>query len=192
MTIKVDLLDRPGKRMGFDPVIIFLVLIVIVFIAFFIYWGKHYDDQIALRKDEINKYDQKIRALESKIPDIQKQEEENQALEEQINAIKQLVFDPIRYRNLLDEIAYIMPNTIFIQNLNIEPGNQTLQFGGLAVEIGEETPLNSISKFMEAIRNSPILETPNLASTSRTQYEGRTAFGFSIEVKYDPVAAAKQ
>ncbi|MCE1248068.1 MAG: PilN domain-containing protein [Firmicutes bacterium] len=192
MTIKVDLLDRPGKRMGFDPVIIFLVLIVIVFIAFFIYWGKHYDDQMSLRKDEINKYDQKIRALESKIPDIQKQEKENQALEEQINAIKQLVFDPIRYRNLLDEIAYIMPNTIFIQNLNIEPGNQTLQFGGLAVEIGEETPLNSISKFMEAIRNSPILDTPNLASTSRTQYEGRTAFGFAIEVKYKPDAAAKQ
>lgn len=193
MTIKVDLLDRPGKRMGFDPVIIFLALIIVVFIAFFIYWGKHYDDQIATKREEITKYEQKIRALEMKIPDIQKMEKENTALEQQINAIKQLVFDPIRYRNLLDEIASIMPNNIFIQNLNIEPSNRTMTFAGLAVELSEsEQALNSISKFMQAIQNSPYFDDAQLANTSRTSFENRTAFGFQIETHYNPEAAAKK
>ncbi|MCD4782273.1 MAG: hypothetical protein K8T10_00430 [Candidatus Eremiobacteraeota bacterium] len=134
MTIKVDLLDRPGRRMGFDPIIIFLVLIIIVFVVFFIFWGKRYDDMVQTKRTEIQEIDTKIRDLEAKIPDIQRYEKENRELEAQINAIKQLVYDPIRYRNLLDDIALIMPKNIFISNMNIEPGNRSLSFSGIAVD----------------------------------------------------------
>lgn len=191
MTIKVDLLDRPGKRMGFDPVMIFLALVIIVFVVFFIYWGKRYDEDITGKKNDIAKFDKKIREIEQKIPDIQKTEKENKALEEQIYAIKQLVYDPIRYRNLLDEIALIMPRNVFIQNLNIEPGNRTMTFSGLAVEIKGEAPLNTISQFMRNIQTSPCFDDANLASTNRTMYEGRTAYGFQIETHYNPETAAK-
>lgn len=192
MTIKVDLLDRPGRRMGFDPIIIFLVLIIIVFVVFFIFWGKRYDDMIQTKRQEIQEIDTKIRDLESKIPDIQRYEKENRELEAQINAIKELVYDPIRYRNLLDEIALIMPKNIFISNLNIEPGNRSMSFSGIAVEIGKVAPLNSISNFMQKIQNSPYFDDANLASTSRQVYEGRPAFGFQIEAHYNPDVAARQ
>ncbi len=191
MTIKVDLLDRPGKRMGFDPVVIFLVLVVIVFVVFFVYWGKRYDEMIDAKKQEIEKIDKKIHELEGKIPDIAKQEKENQQLEQEINAIKQLVYDPIRYRNLLDEIAYIMPSNVFVQNLNIEPTNKTLTFGGLAVEVGGKAPLQTISEFMQAIQKSPYFDDAKLANTNRTVYEDRTAYGFQIETHYNPDEAAK-
>jgi len=192
MTIKVDLLDRPGKRMGFDPVIIFLVLVVIVFVVFFVYWGKRYDELIDGKKADISKIDNKIRELEQKIPDIQKQEKENQKIEEQINAIKQLVYDPIRYRNLLDEIALIMPRNVFISNLNIDPKQKILTFGGTAVEIGGKQPLQTVSSFMQNIQKSPYFDSARLASTSRILFEGRTAYSFQIETRYNPETAARQ
>lgn len=191
MTIKVDLLDRPGKRMGFDPVMMFLVLVIVLFIVFFVYWGKRYDEEIAINKEKIQELYEQIAAIEQKIPDIQKTEKENKQLEEQIYAIKQLVFDPIRYRNLLDEIAYIMPRNVFIQNLNIEPGNRLLTFSGMAVEAEGEAPLNTISTFMRSIQNSSYFDDATLPSTNRTVYEGRTAYGFQIQTHYNPETAAR-
>jgi len=191
VTIKVDLLDRPGRRMGFDPIIIFLVLIIIVFVVFFIVWGKRYDDMIQAKRQEITDIDQKIRELESKIPDIKRYEKENDDLAAQIKAIKQLVYDPIRYRNLLDEIALIMPKNIFISNLNIEPNNKSMTFSGTAVEIGTVAPLTSISNFMQKIQNSPYFDDATLTSTSRGTFEGKPSFGFQIRAHYNPEVAAR-
>lgn len=192
-TMKVDLLEKPGRKMGFDPIVIFLVLVIVVFVVFFIFWGKHYDERIDAKKQEISEIDKKIRDLEGKIPEIQRQEKENQELEAQINAIKQLVYDPIRYRNLLDEIALVMPKNIFINNLNIEPGNRTISFSGVSVEVGGDAPLNSISVFMQNIEKSPLFEgAPNMPGTSRTTFEDRTAYGFQMDARYNPDNAAKQ
>jgi type IV pilus assembly protein PilN len=191
VTIKVDLLDRPGRRIGFDPIIFFLVLVVIVFVIGFYVFGNTLEKKITEKKKEIAEIDEKIRDLEEKIPKIKELEEINRDLEAQINTIKQLVYDPIRYANLLDELALIIPTNMFVQNISIEPDKQTMTFSGLAVEMGSNKPLESISKFMTNIQKSKYFKDTNLSSTNRTKYNSYDAFSFNIETHYDPDAASR-
>lgn len=192
MTIKVDLLDRPGRRMGFDPIIFFLVFIVIASIIGFYVYGQSLEKKIKEKKSEIAEVNEKIRSLEDKIPRITELEKINQDLETQINVIKQLVYDPIRYANLLDEIALIIPKSIFIRNLRIDPQRKTLSFSGLSVQVGGALPLDSISKFMTNIQKSRIFKRATLSNTSRTRFMEKTAYNFQITTEYDPEKAVQQ
>ena len=192
MTIKVDLLDRPGRRMGFDPIIFFLVLVVVIFVIGFYIFGTTLDKKIAEKRQDIDKVDEQIRELEEKIPKIKELEEINKDLEAQINTIKQLVYDPIRYANLMDELAMIMPKNIFIRNLTIEPTTQMMSFNGQSVDMGPKAqPLEMISKFMRNLQKSKYFKDATLASTRRTVYEKRDSFEFSIRAEYDPEAASR-
>lgn len=191
MTIKVDLLDRPGRRMGFDPVILFMGLIVVIFVIGFYVYGNSLEQKINEKKKEIEEVNEKIRSLEDKIPKIKELEDINKDLEAQINVIKQLVYDPIRYANLLDEIALIMPRSMFIQNLSIEPTNTTILINGLAVEIGGDKPLDTIARFMEKINNSKYFKPATLTNTSKTSFMEKTAYSFQIQVPYDHDAAVR-
>ena len=149
MTIKVDLLDRPGRRVGFDPVILSMVLLIIFSIAGFVIYGNTLQKKVEDKKNEIAQVDQKIRQIEDQIPESKRLEEINKDLQAQIDVIKQLVFDPIRYANLLDEMALIMPQSIYIISLNIEPSSLTVSLSGSSVEINGAKPLEQISRFMQ-------------------------------------------
>jgi Tfp pilus assembly protein PilN len=191
MTIKVDLLDRPGRRMGFDPIIFFLVLVVIIFVIGFYVFGNTLEKKINERKKEIAEIDERIRDLEEKIPKIKELEDINKDLEAQINTIKQLVYDPIRYANLLDELALIMPKNIFILTLTIEPTTLAMSFSGNSVDVDANKPLESISKFMQNLQKSKYFKDAVLSGTTKTTYNERSAFTFSIETHYDPEASAR-
>lgn len=192
MTIKVDLLDRPGRRMGFDPIIFFLVLVVVIFVIGFYIFGTTLDKKIAEKKAEIDQVEEKIRELEEKIPKIKELEDINKDLEAQINTIKQLVYDPIRYANLLDELALIMPPNIFIKNLSIEPSTLSMTFTGLSVMDNKNTrTLEMISTFMQNLQKSKYFKDAALASTRRTEFLKREAFEFSIRAEYDPESSAR-
>jgi type IV pilus assembly protein PilN len=190
MTIKVDLLDRPGRRMGFDPIIFFLVLVVVIFVIGFYIFGTTLEKKVSEKKTEIAQIDEKIRDLEEKIPKIKELEEINKELEAQINTIKQLVYDPIRYANLMDELALIMPNNVFIRNLSIDPTSTSLTFSGLSVDV-EAKPLETISKFMRDLQKSKYFKDAILTTTRRTEYEKKEAFEFNIKVIYDPDTSAR-
>ncbi len=192
MTIKVDLLDKPGRRMGFDFVMLFLALIVMLAIVGFVIYGQTLDKKIAQIKKDIAVVDEEIRKQEDRIPKIKETEEINKDLKKQIQSIKEAVYDPIRYANLLDELALIMPKNIFIRNLSIDPTRRQITFNGLSVEVGGAQPLDSISKFMTNLQKSRYFKTATLSNTSRTKYAERTAYGFQIRAEYDPEAAVKE
>lgn len=191
MTIKVDLLDRPGRRMGFDPIIFFLVLVVVIFVIAFYIFGTTLNSKITQKQNEITEVDGKIQELEEKIPKIKELEEINKDLEAQINTIKQLVYDPIRYANLMDELALIIPQNVFIRDLKIDPTNLSMNFGGFAVAVGGSPPLESISRFMRNLQKSKYFKDATLTSTRRTTYKKREAFDFRINAIYDPESAAR-
>jgi Tfp pilus assembly protein PilN len=192
MTIKVDLLDKPGRKSGFDPVLLFLIVIVVFSIGGFYFWGSTLDREIAKKKAEITEIDDKIAKLEDKIPEITKLEELNKELENQINVIKELVYDPIRYANILDEIAYIMPSNIYVNSLSIEPTDKSISFSGSSLELPKQQPLDQISKFMQNLQKSKYFKNATLSNTNHTTIEGKEAYTFSIRVEYDPEAAAQE
>jgi Tfp pilus assembly protein PilN len=192
MTIKVDLLPTERKKFGFDPVIGFLLLIIVIFTIGFWVYGTSLVKKIDTKKQEIAEVDNKIKELEKKLPIIEQLRAKNRELEQQINTIKNLVYDPIRYSNLLDEVSLILPRNIWISTLSIEPSTNSVTMNGTAVAMENQKPLESIGRLMKNLQKSRFFRDATLSSTSTTKVaEIYMGFTFQIETHYDPDAAAK-
>jgi len=190
MTIKVDLLPTERKRIGFDPIMGILLLVVLVFAVGFWVYGTKLQNDIESRKGEIVQYESKIKEMESKLPLIEELRTKNTALQNQIDTVKSLVYDPIRYANLLREIPQIMPDNIWISSLTIEPGTHTVNFSGVSVNYKGNRPLSSVATLMTNLQKSKYFLDATLASANRTEVSGATGYSFAIETHYDPDVAA--
>ncbi|MCD6309369.1 MAG: PilN domain-containing protein [Candidatus Eremiobacteraeota bacterium] len=190
MTIKVDLLPTERKRIGFDPVMGILLLVVVVFAVAFWVYGTHLKTNIEKKKQEIVEYDNKIKDMESKLPIIEEIRKKNEVLRRQIETVKGLVYDPIRYANILRDIPRIMPENIWLPHLSIEPGTNTVNFSGTSVEYKGKRPLSAIASLMTNLQKSRYFLDATLASANQIDVEGVIGYTFAIETHYDPKAAA--
>jgi len=190
MTIKVDLLPTERKKFGFDPVLGFLLVIVLIFTAGFWFYGNTLSTTIESKKAAVLDKENKIKEMESKMPIIEELKKKNAELEQQIKAVKELVYDPIRYANLLEEVSAVLPQNVWISNLNIEPASTSVSFSATAITTGKNRPLESIALLMKNIQGSKILTTPTLSSANQTKINNLTGYTFQIEAKYNPEAAA--
>jgi len=192
MTIKVDLLPTERKKFGFDPVIGFLLLIIVIFTIGFWVYGTSLVKKIETKKQEIAEVDNKIKELEKKLPVIEQLRTKNRELEQQINTIKNLVFDPIRYGNLLEEVSLILPKNVWLSTLSIEPSTTSVTMNGTAVAMENQKPLESIGRLMKNLQKSRFYRDAALSSTSTTRVaDVYMGFTFQIETHYDADAAAK-
>ena len=84
----------------------------------------------------------------------------------------------------MDEVAYLMPQNVFIKNLSIDVANNTVGFDGMSVEISSPTDsLDAISKFMQSIQKSSYFQEATLSGTMKQTYEEKTAYAFHIDIK---------
>jgi len=190
-TIKVDLLPTEKKRFGIDPVMIFLVLIIIIFSVGFFVYGKTLEGQIAKKEEDVKKIDVEIQEIKQKLPGIQKMKDENAKLEAQIQTIKGLKNDPVRYANLLWELTEILPENTWVSSISIDPNAQDVSIAGDAVEQPDKRPLETIAKLMRNFQNSRYFRDATLGATGETATSEGTAFTFAIDSHYDPDAALK-
>jgi Tfp pilus assembly protein PilN len=191
MTIKVDLLPTEKKRFGIDPVWIFLVLVIILFTVGFFVYGKSLETAINNKEQEVKKVETEINDLRGKLPGIAKMKAENEKIAQQINTIKGLKNDPVRYANLLWEISDIMPSNVWVNSINVEPSQQSVTMTGQAIDYGGARPLESIAQTMRAFQNSRYFKDATLSATSTIDYEGYHGFSFQLETHYDQDAALK-
>ncbi|MBM3465897.1 MAG: hypothetical protein FJX76_27725 [Armatimonadetes bacterium] len=192
MTIKVDLLPSEKKGFGIDPVMIFLVLIIILFTAGFFVYGKSLETNIARKEEDVRQIDVKIQDVRSKLPGIQKMKDENAKIEAQITTIKGLKNDPVRYANLLWELAEALPSNIFVANINVEPAQQSVVFSGSSVTTGTMKPLESIALMMRNLQTSRYFKDATLSAVTQSKgSDGVVGFNFQIETHYDQDAALK-
>lgn len=191
MTIKVDLLPTEKKRFGIDPVWIFLVLVIILFTVGFFVYGKSLEGQISTAEQKVHEEEAKINELRGKLPGIAKMKADNEKLASQINTIKGLKNDPVRYANLLWEIADILPSNVWISNINIEPSQQSVTMSGQAIDFGGARPLESIAQTMRAFQNSRYFKDATLSSTAQTSYKSYHGYSFQLETHYDQDSALK-
>jgi Tfp pilus assembly protein PilN len=193
MAIKVDLLPTERKKFGFDPVIAILVVLIAVAVVVFYYFGVKLEKDISDKRGEITAVEQEIQSLQQQLPVIEKLRKENAELETQINTVKSLRYDPIRYSNLLDEISCLLPRNMWVSSISIEPGQAKVSMSGTAAALPGIRPLESISGFMKSIQKSRYFKDAALSSTSRgTVNVGEkvfTSYSFSIDMNYDPKAA---
>lgn len=191
MTLKVDLLPTEKRRIGFDPVIAFLVVLILCSVG--IYWliGQWFDGQITGMDAQIAKVDKEIQEYKDKVPIIEKMKEEVQKYTQEAETIKNLRYDAIKFANILDEVSILVPENVWVTSLNIEPGNKSVTFSGYAAEAQGLTPLKAVADFMRKLRGSKYFVDATLASTTSGTYETYQTFSFTIESHYRDEVAAK-
>lgn len=196
MTIKVDLLPTEKKRFGIDPVWIVLVLVILIFTVVFFSYGKKLEADISAREQDVHKIESEINELRGKLPGIAKMKTENDKLAAQIQTIKGLKNDPVRYANLLWEIADILPENVWVGNINIDPGSQSVTMSCTAIEYqsagGLLKPLESIAQTIRAFQNSRYFKEATMSSTTAGKNSaGVPMWTFSLDTHYDADAALK-
>jgi Tfp pilus assembly protein PilN len=188
MTIKVDLL--PTEKRGFRLDAMVIVLFMLVCFSTVAFWGysQTLSAQIKVETEKVAAKKKETDELKRNLPVIQEKKNRLRKLEEQIQMIKNLVHDPQRYGNLLQEIGLLLPPNVQLQNLNIDPGPQSITFGGEADESQGSLPLATISQFMKSINESRYFSDATLASANQAN-KGKT-FTFQMTIHYDQAAAA--
>lgn len=192
MTIQVDLLPSEKKGMGFDPAYIFIPAILIVVGLLCMMWSNSIKENIAQTKNDIEIVKKETEKLSAQLKKIDILNREKASLQRQLKLIQGLVNDPLRYANLLQEISVILPGNVWIGNLSIDPGANSVSIKGNAAEAGGHLPLNTVAQLLRDINDSDYFNNATLSSTQEQDKDGLRSFDFQIGLQYDPNTAASQ
>lgn len=191
MTIKVDLLPTEKKRFGLDPLVIVLFLFVVLATVAMFMWSKKLENEISLKRNAIAEVEKQIKDLEAQLPVLEERQNRIRKLKEQIQIIKTLVYDPVRYANLLTQITLALPDNVYLESLTIDPSKTQVSMNGKAAEVGGTLPLATISQLMKNLNDTEYFRGASLGSATREKATNEVpAFTFTIDVSYDPQAAA--
>lgn len=191
MTIKVNLLPTERKKITFDPILWVLLIIILAFTGGCVWYGQTLQTKIESKQQEIADTQNKIKEIEQSLPVIDQLKSDIAKLEDEIKMVESLVYDPVRYGNLLGEVGRVLPSNVYLSSLSVEPSTTSVMINGTAKNTGGTGPLATIAGLMSRMSNSEIFTDASLASTSQTGNENDGfGFAFSIEARYNPDAAA--
>lgn len=193
MTIKgVDLLPTEKRKIGFDPMFIVMLVLIGVAVLICMNIGKSYQKKITEVETQIAEVEKKIKDTENQMPIVDQLQNDITRFQAQIQTIKTLHRDPIKYSNILIEFASLMPSNVWIDNLSIEPGSNLIRFGGTAAQAGNAPPLWTIAYFMKTINNSRYFSGANISGVSQSKTETMVGYTFQMQVNYDPQVASEE
>lgn len=185
MSIKVDLKSQEVKRgIGFDfSWIIIIVLIVVAFGGFYTY-GIRLEDKIREADAKVADVDKEIERYAKIRPAIERLQREVGEIQGQLNQLKELHYDPLKYRILIVELGRLVPPNVWLDNLDIDPGKQLISFSAVAVSQSGAPPLKTIADFIKSLQASQYFYDIRLASTTESKADGRLAFSFHLTTNY--------
>jgi hypothetical protein len=185
MTIKVDLNLEEKRRNWLDPLgIILLMLVASSALAFYAY-GQTLEGQIQRLDQQRAAVDLKIKEGESIQKAIAQERQSLAELDQQLQLVRSLRLDPLKFANLMCEISRLLPPTLAINDLQIDPGPNSLSFHGV---VDGPLPLASLATAMDQLNRSAYFDAANLQTATR---DGNNSFSFGMTVHFDPVAAAE-
>lgn len=185
MTIKVDLLPTEKRGFQIDPLVIVLFVFVVATSGAFYYYGQTLEQQIKKIDEERVGVEAEIKQCETAKKAIEKEREKLAKLEQQFQLVKSLMHDPLKYANLMSEVGSLLPDSVYIDNLNIDPGPNNISFSGTAAGA---LPLSIVAATMKNFNESAYFDGTVLQSCSR-KTEGQDVFTFSMQIHFDPTAA---
>lgn len=191
MTIKVDLLPTEKKGFQIDPLVIVLFVFVVATSGAFYYYGQTLEQQIKAVEEKTAQVETEIKQCETAKKAIEKEREKLAKLDQQFQLVKSLMHDPLKYANLMSEIGALLPDSVFIDNLNIEPGPSNLTFTGTA---SGALPLSVIAATMKNINESAYFDSTTLQNAARkgTENSEVASFSFGMVVHFDALAATEK
>ena len=190
MAIKVDLLPTERKKFGFDIVIALMVLLVVGAFAGCYWWSTQLEQQVKQKTADLEAVTKQRDEAKQGLGDIDGLKKKISDLKNNINTVKTLKLDPVRYSNLLDELSSLLPNNMWVSSIAIDPQKRTLTLNGIAAEQPGVRPVESISGFMKSVGKSKYFKNSVISSTTRgtTTVDGNnyTSYSWNIELEYDP------
>ncbi len=188
MTIKVDLLPTEKRGFQIDPLVIVLFVFVVATSGAFYYYGQTLEQQIKRIDDERVQVEGEIKQCETAKKAIEKEREKLAKLDQQFQLVKSLMHDPLKYANLMSEVGALLPDTVYVDNLNIEPGGNMITFSGTA---SGALPLSIIAATMKNINESAYFDGTVLQNATR-KTEGADVFTFGMTIHFDALAATEK
>ena len=194
MTIKVDLLPTEKKSFGIDPAMIVMFLLIIGAAAAMLLYSQSLNSQIEEQETRIEEINQQIKQIETKLPRVEEMKNRIVSLKREIKMIKSLVHDPLRYANLLQEVAILLPENVFLDSLSIDPRARQVKIAGSAAEVAGRLPLATVAQLMRNFNDSAYFRSSTLSSTAETTIEPAEtrAFSFTLDINYDEEKAATE
>lgn len=194
MTIKVDLLPTEKKSFGIDPAMIVMFLLIIGAAAAMLLYSQSLNTKIEAENARIEQINQEIKQIETKLPRVEEMKNRIVSLKREIKMIKSLVHDPLRYANLLQEVAILLPENVFLDSLSIDPRARQVKMSGSAAEVAGRLPLATVAQLMRNFNDSAYFRSSTLSSTTEATIEpdDTRAFTFSLNINYDEEKAATE
>ena len=189
MAIKVDLLPTERKKFGFDVVIAIMAILFILCGGAFYMIGGNLEKEADAQEQEVVNKQKELEEAKKGIAEIDVLNKKIRDLEGQIKLVKGLKLDPVRYSNLLDELALLLPNNMWVTSVNIDPSKQSMVIVGVAAEQPGVRPVESISGFMKNVGRSKFFRSAAISNTTRGSVDvGKnkyTSYSWNIELIYD-------
>lgn len=186
MTIKVDLLPTEKRGFQIDPLVIVLFVFVVATSGAFYYYGQTLEQQIKKIDEQRVGVEAEIKQCETAKKAIEKEREKLAKLEQQFQLVKSLMHDPLKYANLMSEVGSLLPDSVYIDNLNIDPGPNNISFSGTA---SGALPLSIVAATMKNFNESAYFDGTVLQSCTRKGKDNEDTFTFGMTVHFDPNAA---
>lgn len=182
MTIKipdVNLRQRDPSRWWIpDTLTVALVVLVLLGNAGMVAYGQVLRAHVRERQAQVARTEGEIRTLEQQLPVLAEREERVRKLRQQLEAIRKLSQNTLRYANLLVEIAGALPEGVWLDSLTLDPAR--LRMKGKVVA---PLPLRTLSELVNQLRATRLFQRVEIQSASRSSEPG---FSFELEAGYAP------
>lgn len=186
MTIQVNILPREKARWWhFDPLTVVLTLVLVVGNLAMLGYGRTLSLRVVDEREQLTRLEAESRSLEQQLPVLTQREERIRKLESQIQAIKSLKDDPLRYAHLLTQVALVLPAGVWLERLSIEPSRETVALSGT---VADPLPMGTLARLVEDLRKSGYFDRTELKTATRKDQ----AFSFQLEAHYKPDVAARR
>lgn len=186
MTIKVNIMPRekePAFRL--DPLTFVLFVTLLAGNLAMLAYGRVLSGQVAGTRSELAGVQAESRQLEEQLPVLAQREERVRKLEVQLQSIRDLRIDPVRYSHLLTLVARALPDSVWLENLAVDPARELVTVKGT---VADPLPMGTLARLVANLRKGGVFDHTELKTAVRKD----RVFTFELEAHYKPQAAAKE
>lgn len=177
--IRINLLPvRAAKKkdLGLKQLVLLGLLVVGVLLGNY-YWWSSVDTTLESTKNQVAKLEQDIAQLDRIIGEVNEISKQKKALEEKLAVLEKLRKGRTGPVRMLDELATIMPEKVWLSSFDEKGGSVTIKGGAMTNE--------DLADLMKALKKSPFFSEPSLKKSVQAGRQGATVeFELTCTINY--------
>lgn len=177
--IRINLLPvRAAKKkdLGLKQLVLLALLVVGALLGNY-YWWSSVDSTLDTTKTQIAKLEQDIAQLDKIIGEVNEISKQKKALEEKLAVLEKLRKGRTGPVRMLDELATVMPEKVWITTIDEKGGSMVIKGGALTNE--------DLADLMKALKKSPFFSEPSLKKSVQSRKKGaQVDFELTCKINY--------